>query len=133
MKLQVTKKLENSLYSSKFELIEIDEFDRELLLDREGTLELNIGGNIVKTVTTKDELGADVITETVLFTQGDKYIKFASAMPFERAWSIAQFGEPKAGEIAEAYTEMIAERIKTIVETMRTTGDTFSGVDEIIL
>lgn len=123
MKLKVTNNLENSVYSSKFELIEVSTFDQELLLDKEGTVEINVGGNI-----TKMELEETVI----LLKQGDKFVKFASQFPFERAWSILQYGD-KTEEIATAYVEMMTKRITELVAKMRLEVDNFSSVTEIPL
>jgi len=133
MKLQVTKELKKSIYSTKFELIEISETDREMLDDRAGTVELNIGGNITKKEMADDGSGGQVEKEVVLLKQGDNYIKFDAGMPVLKTFGIAQYGEPKAQEIAEAYTEMITKRIVDLVTDMKLHVDTFSSVDQIPL
>lgn len=133
MKLKVTQKLEKAVYTSKFELTEINEFDQELLDDRSGYIELNIGGDIKVKKQVDDGQGGTVEKEIVLLKQGDKFIKFAGGMPIEKAWMIAQHGEPLAQEIAEAETAQIEKRIQDLVTEMVTKKDTFSDVKEIIL
>jgi len=133
MKLKVTQKLEKAVYTSKFELTEINTFDQEMLDDREGFIELNIGGDVVVKKMVDDGQGGQVEKDVVLLKQGDKFIKFAGDMPIEKAWMIAQHGEPLTQEIAEAETAQIEKRIQEIIVKMVANKDTFSNVKEIIL
>lgn len=133
MKLQITKNLAKGIYSTKMELIEISTVDQDLLDDRAGFVELNVGGNVVVKEMADDGQGGQVEKEVILLKQGDDFIKFAEGLPLVRTFSIAQYGDEKAQKIAEAYTEMMEKRITETVDEMKTKGDTFSGVTQIIL
>lgn len=133
MKLQVTKDLNKAVYSTKFELIEISTQDQDLLDDRAGFVELNTGGNVTVKEMVDDGQGGQVEKEVVLLKQGDKYIKFAEGMPLLRTFSIAQYGDPEAEKIAEAYAEIMKKRIQDLVDEMVAKGDKFSDVEQIPL
>jgi len=132
MKLQVTKNLEMSTYSAKFELVELTEFDKELLLDKEGTTFLQTSFDIMQVEMVDDGSGGQIEKETLLLKQSPQFVLFASALPIERAWSIAQYGE-KTEKIAENYVRQLSEKIKTIVTELKTDVDTYSGVEQTIL
>lgn len=131
MKLLLTKKVTKGVFTSDFSLIEISEKDQKML-DLVGDVDLNIQGNVTKTEMVDDSQGGQVGKETILLRQGDKYIKFASALPFQKVWLKSQLGE-NTQEIAELETAQIAKRIQDIVDKMILENDTFSGTDEIVL
>lgn len=132
MKLQTTKILANSVFSSKFELIERNEFDDALLEDYAGSLSLNISGDIYSITMVDDGTGGQKEEYTLLLEQGDKFVDFPACLPLERGWSIAQYGS-KAETIANAYTESMEKRIIALVEEIKLKGDNFSNVSQYIL
>ena len=72
------------------------------------------------------------IKETIIFKQGDKFVKFPSEFPLTREFSDVILGG-KAEAIAKGYVEMIEERIRTTVTDIKGRIDTFSDERDIIL
>lgn len=132
MKLQIEKNLENSIYSSEFSLIDKNEFDEALLKDYAGTTELQVGFNIMELVSEDDGTGQMVEKEVLLLAQPTKYVPFAGALPIAKAWNIAQYAE-KTEKIAINYNRMLSNNILELVAELKTKGDSYTGVEEILL
>jgi len=133
MKLVLTQDLSQSKYKTIFSLEEVAPFEQEMLDDYAGVQELNIGGDIVKKEMVDDGAGGTKEQITTLLPQPDKFIKFVGGLPFEKTFLVAQYGKVKTREIAEAYNDMIVQRVEAIIAELKASPDTFTGVREIPL
>lgn len=156
MKLNIVRNLENGIFNVEVKSVVLDTSEQELIKDAIPQ-KLDIAGDITKTsivnVTTQepilDEFGApvlddlsqptfkEVITPTekveVLLRLGSKFKTFPLDIPFSRSFSVVDFGEIKAQELAEAYADTVQNRIEDIMTKLRAKPDTYSRDEEIII
>ncbi|MGE7840782.1 hypothetical protein ACQKNX_08315 [Lysinibacillus sp. NPDC093712] len=156
MKLNIVRNLENGIYNVEVKSVTLDTSEQELIKDAVPQ-KLDIAGDITKTsiinVITKepivDELGVPVLDELdqptfkeittptekveVLLRLGSKFKTFPIDIPFSRSFSVVDFGEIKAQELAESYADTIQKRIEEIMTKLRAKPDTYSRDEEIII
>lgn len=155
MKLVIENDLKENTYTVSLNIVDVTEEDKELFSDY-GNQNVEINCVVSKTteetttaqVPKVDENGQPVLDgdgnqiieevtstttkETVLVNEPTRYKALLSDFPITKKFTLAQCGE-NAEYIAMEYGNLMEQRVKVIITDLKSRGDNFSGIREVIL
>lgn len=135
LKLVIENVLKDNVYSTTVKVEDLTAEDLELFSDY-GEQYVDVSAKVEKEVTTEVDNGDGTTTPTTttvsLINEGTKYKVFPKDFPLTRSFSAKQYGEDTEF-LANEYALQIEEKIKLLVQGLRTKGDNFTSVRETLI